>query len=193
MSWTSKQRLMETVVHQTGGHTLSVLKCKGATVLCDQRKDVSLLMSASCCLLEVAETESDTAACTDRLLQGLPAQAAVRLAPSFDTASWTEDGAGSKAKMLCSPCDRFMNTKTRCRCCPVTVVVQLELMCIPHTAVFMLRAERLTSCAALERICGIFKSSAVLMYGWRVSALLVTAFKPCAVTVQTSDSAGHSK
>jgi len=73
VSWTSKQRLMETVVHQTGGHTLSALKCKGATVLCDRRKNVSLLLrSASCCLLEVAETESDTAACTDRLLQGLP-------------------------------------------------------------------------------------------------------------------------
>ncbi len=194
MSWTSKQRLMETVVHQTDGHTLSVLKCKGATVLCDRRKDVWLLLrSASCCLLEVAETESDTAACTDRLLQGLPAQAAVRLAPSFDTASWTEDGAGSKARMLCSPCDRFMSTKTRCRGCPVTGAVQLQLMCIPLTAVFMLRAERLTSCAALERICGIFKSSAILMYGWRASALLVTSFTPCPITVQTSDSAGNSK
>ena len=129
-------------------------------MLCDRLKDVSLLLrSASCCLLGVAETESDTAACTDRLLQGLPAQAAIRLAPpNFVTASWTEDGAGSKARMLCSPCDRFMNTKTRCRCCPVTGAVQLQLMCIPHTAVFMLRAERLTSCAALERICGIFKS-----------------------------------
>ena len=71
---------METLVHRTGVHTLSALKCKGATVLGDRRNSVSLLLrSASCCLLEVAETESDTAACTDRLLQGLPSQAAVRL------------------------------------------------------------------------------------------------------------------
>lgn len=175
-----------------------MLYSKGATVLCDRRKDISLLLrSASCCLLEVAETESDTAACTDRLLpgllQGLPAQVAFRLAPCFDTASWTEDGAGSKARMLCRPCDRFMNTKTRCRCCPVTGAVQLQLMCIPHTAVFMLRAERPTPCATLERICGIFKSSATLMYDWRASALLIISCKPCPVTAQTSDSAGNSK
>ena len=60
---------METVVHQNNGHTLSVLKCKSGTVLRDRQKDVSLLLrSASCCLLEAAETESDTANCTDRLL-----------------------------------------------------------------------------------------------------------------------------
>jgi len=179
-------------VHQNSGHTLSVLKRKGGTALCDRQKDASLLLrSSSCCLLEAAETESDTAICTDRLLTA-PGSARSGGSPTSDTASWTEDGAGSKARMLCSPCDRFMNTKTRCRCCPVTGAVQLQLMCIPHTAVFMLRAKRLTSCAALERICGICKSSANLMYGWRASALLVTSFKPCPITVQTFDSAGKN-
>jgi len=155
-------------VHQTGGHTLSALKCKGATVLCDRRKNVSLLLrSASCCLLEAAETESDTANLHRQTAPGSAGSGGspLGLPNIFNTVSWIEDGAGSKARMLCTPCDLFTNTKTRCRCCPMTGAVQLQLMCIPHTAVFTLRAERLTSCAALERLFGICKSSANLMYG----------------------------